>query len=84
MKIILDILKENPITIKCIMVAIIAAKIISFNRFQLIINADIEVIVIIIAIIVPLRKILLGGVLLSFNYFPIGFGNKNQKYFIFG
>ena len=59
MNIFLDILKENPIAIRWIIVAIIAAKIISFNKFQLIKNADIEGIVIIIAIIVPLTKILL-------------------------
>jgi hypothetical protein len=58
MKIFLDILNENAIAIKWITVAIMAAKIKSFNRFQLIKNDDIEGIVIIIAIIVPLIKIL--------------------------
>jgi hypothetical protein len=58
MKIFLDILNENAIAIKWITVAIMAAKIKSFNRFQLTKNDDIEGIVIIIAIIVPLIKIL--------------------------
>ena len=68
MKIFLDILNENPIAIKWITVAIMAAKIKSFNRFQLIKNADIEGIVIIIAIIVPLTKISFEKFLRSFNY----------------
>ena len=80
----MDILTENPIAIKCTIVAIIAAKIKSFNRFQLIKNADNEGIVIIIAMIVPLTKISFEGGLLDFNYFSHVFGNKNQKYFIFG
>ena len=84
MNIFLDILNENPIARKCITVAIIAAKIISFDIFQLIKNADNEGIVIIIAIIVPLTKILFDEFSLSFNYFSGAFGNKNQKYFIFG
>jgi hypothetical protein len=84
MKIFLDILNENPIARKCITVAIMAAKIISFNRFQLIKNADNEGIVIIIAIIVPFIKIPFEDFLLSFNFFSDTFGNKNQKYFIFG
>jgi len=84
MNIFLDILKENPIAIRWITVAIMAAKIKSFNRFQLIKNADIEGIVIIIAIIVPLTKISLEEFLSGFNYFSQVLGNKNQKYFIFG
>ncbi len=84
MNIFLDILKENPIVMRWITVAIMAAKIKSFNRFQLIKNADIEGIVIIIAIIVPLTKISLEGFLPWFNCFSQVFGNKNQKYFIFG
>ena len=84
MKIFLEILKEKPIAIKCITVAIIAAKIISFERFHPIKNAVNEGIVIITAIIVPFTKILFEGFLLSFNNFSLDFGNKNQKYFIFG
>ena len=84
MNIFLDILNENPIAIKWITVAIMAAIIRSFNRFQLIKNADNEGIVIIIAIIVPLTKISFEEFLVSLNYFPEVFGNKNQKYFIFG
>ena len=80
----MDILNENPIAIKCITVAIIAAIIMSFNIFQLIKNADNDGIVIIIAIIVPLTKISFEGLLISFNIFCIVFGNKYQKYFIFG
>ena len=65
----MDILKENPIAIKWITVAIIAANIKSFKKFQLIKNADNEGIVIIIAIMVPLTKISFEEFLLSFNYF---------------
>ena len=64
----MDILTENPIAIKCTIVAIIAAKIKSFNRFQLIKNADNEGIVIIIAMIVPLTKISFEWDMSSDNY----------------
>jgi len=65
-----------------IMVAIMAAKIISFNRVQLIKNPDNEGIVIIIAIIVPLIKMPSEEVLLSSNYFSKSYDNKNQKKYI--
>ena len=42
MKIFLDILNENPIAIKWTTVAIMAAKIMSSDRFQLIKNTDNE------------------------------------------
>ena len=66
------------------MVAIIIDEIISSDIFQLIKNADNEGIVIIIAIIVPFKKIPSEEFALNFNYFPQVFGYKNQKYFIFG
>ena len=67
---------------KWVTVAIMTAKIKSFNRFQLIKNADNDGIVIIIAIIVPLTKISFEEFLVSLNYFSEIVGNKNQKYFI--
>jgi len=82
MKIFLDILNEKPMAIMWIMVARMAAKIISFNRVQLIKNPDNEGIVIIIAIIVPLIKMPSEEVLLSSNYFSKSYDNKNQKKYI--
>jgi len=79
MKIFLDIVNEKPMAIMWITVAIMAAKIISFNRVQLIKNPDNERIVIIIAIIVPLIKMPSEEVLLLSNYFSKSYDNKNQK-----
>ena len=56
----------------------------SSEKLQTIKNADNEGIVIIIAIIVPFTKISLEDLLFSLNNFADVFGNKYQKYFIFG
>ncbi len=83
-KIFFDTLNEIAIEIKWIIVAIIAAKIKSLTIADAIKKADIEGIVVKIAIIVPRTK---KSSVPFLNAFITSFrkaGNKNQKYFIFG
>lgn len=68
MKIFFEILNENPIATKWIIVATIAAKIISFKTCHTIKKDDNDGIVIKIAIIVPFTKISFEAFLLCFNY----------------
>lgn len=56
----------------------------SFKIYQVIKKEAKDGIVIKKAIIVPFTRILFSIFLLEFNSFLSSFGNKNQKYFIFG